>query len=140
MTPILSIVPVDFMHLLFQMRSRLKSWCQSTSRGSCLASCCCLNDKARRTSHLEKCQSFYTGLSQGGPGGSLGSTPGSVSGYPQLSSVKKSRTLGGPNGILTSGLSGNNIANTTSRVSNLFSLYLHISILIVLRVLLQHSI
>ena len=109
------------MHLLFQMRSRLKSWCQSTSRGCCLASCCCLNDKARRTSHLEKCQSFYTGLSQGGPGGSIGSTPGC--GYPQLTNTaKKSRTLGGPNGLLTSGLSGNNFANTTSRVRIIYLL------------------
>ena len=121
MTPIRSIVPVDFMHLLFQMRSRLKSWCQSTtsSGGCCLASCCSglfRNDKERSIRHLDKRQpnSFYTGLSQGCPGGSIGSTPGS--GYPQLTAAKKSRTLGGPNGILTSGLSGNNFANTTSRV------------------------
>ena len=124
MTPIHSIVPVDFMHLLFQMRSRLKSWCQSTtsSGGCCLASCCSglfRNDKERGIRHLDSRQSFYTGLSQGGPGGSIGSTPGC--GYPQLTATaKKSRTLGGPNGILTSGLSGNNFANTTSRVRIIF--------------------
>ena len=119
------------MHLLFQMRSRLKSWCQSTtttsSGGCCLASCCSglfRNDKERGIRHLDSRQSFYTGLSQGGPGGSIGSTPGC--GYPQLTNTaKKSRTLGGgPNGLLTSGLSGNNFANTTSRVRIIYLLLL----------------
>ena len=110
------------------MRSRLKSWCQSTtttsSGGCCLASCCSglfRNDKERGIRHLDSRQSFYTGLSQGGPGGSIGSTPGC--GYPQLTNTaKKSRTLGGPNGLLTSGLSGNNFANTTSRVRIIYLL------------------
>jgi hypothetical protein len=105
------------------MRSRLKSWCQSSGSVGCFkgrccclgTSCCCPTDKERRTSHLEKCQSFYTGLSQGGPTGSLGGP------YPPLSAAKKSRTLGGlgghaGQGPLTSGLTGANFANTESRV------------------------
>ena len=118
------------MHLLFQMRSRLKSWCQSTtttsSGGCCLASCCSglfRNDKERGIRHLDSRQSFYTGLSQGGPGGSRGSSTPGCGGYPQLTNTaKKSRTLGGPNGLLTSGLSGNNFANTTSRVRIIYLL------------------
>ena len=89
-----------------------------------MASCCSglfRNDKERGIRHLDSRQSFYTGLSQGGPGGSIGSTPGC--GYPQLTNTaKKSRTLGGPNGLLTSGLSGNNFANTTSRVRIIYLL------------------
>ena len=109
------------------MRTRLKSWCQSTTSGrdrggrcrGCLASvylcrCCCgpeSGDKDCRNrplnSHLEKCQSFYQGLSQTGPQlGNTGGHSGSLSGHgghhvggpyhPSAftASAKKSRTLG----------------------------------------------
>ena len=123
------------------MRSRLKSWCQSTTSGRCLASvclcrCCCGPESGDKdwdrnrplNSHLEKCQSFYQGLSQTGPhlgntgglSGSLGSSGGHGGPYHPsafTASAKKSRTLGGSacNGQLTSGLIGSN-AHTTSRV------------------------
>ena len=130
------------------MRTRLKTWCQSTTSGrgsggrcrGCLASvylcrCCCgpeSGDKDCRNrplnSHLEKCQSFYQGLSQTGPHlGNTGGLSGSLSGHSVhggpyhpsafTASAKKSRTLGGSacNGQLTSGLIGSN-AHTTSRV------------------------
>ena len=107
------------------MRSRLKSWCQSTTsgRGRCLASVCCCcgpesgdKDCRRSNSHLEKCQSFYQGLSQGGPTGPAGSLGGHGGPYvhPSAFAAKKSRTLGVTNGQLTSGLIGS--AHTTSRV------------------------
>ena len=135
------------------MRTRLKSWCQSTtsvggrsghSRGGCrgclasvyLCRCCCGPESGDKdwdrnrplNSHLEKCQSFYQGLSQTGPhlgntgglSGSLGSSGGHGGPYHPsafTASAKKSRTLGGSacNGQLTSGLIGSN-AHTTSRV------------------------
>ena len=131
----------------------MKSWfCPSTNpaasnglHGGCLASifCCCYpstSDKERRTnapSHLEKCQSFYTGLSQNGPMGpggllqanSLHGVHGGHHGvYPTASAggttggCKKSRTLGGSNGLLTSGLIGS--AHTTTRVIKDFFLSL----------------
>ena len=131
----------------------MKSWCQSTtsvggrsghSRGGCrgclasvyLCRCCCGPESGDKdwdrnrplNSHLEKCQSFYQGLSQTGPhlgntgglSGSLGSTGGHGGPYHPsafTASAKKSRTLGGSacNGQLTSGLIGSN-AHTTSRV------------------------
>ena len=123
------------------MRTRLKSCCQSTTSGrggaggrckGCLASvylcrCCCGPDSGDKdcrgrplNSHLEKCQSFYQGLSQtgtnSGPGGLSASLSGGHGGpyHPTGFAAKKSRTLGGPNGQLTSGLIGS--ANTTSRV------------------------
>ncbi len=112
------------------MWTKLKSWCQSSSgTRRCFFPCCCRccdqsDDKELQyhrgghrsnnsTSHLEKCQSFYSGLSQGVPTGPLHAPYHTTSNA--LTGAKKSRTLGGPNGLLTSGL----IGSATTRVINL---------------------
>lgn len=127
------------------MRTRLKSWCQSNASGRgrcrgclasvCLCRCCCGPENGDKTfrgqqtqnSHLEKCQSFYQGLSQNGPLQGPGGLSGSLSGgpyHPAAFTAKKSRTLGvGQNGQLTSGLIGS--AHTTSRVIIFLHIFSH---------------
>ena len=87
---------------IFQFRKRVFQWCRCSSPGGiqnifccCFSSCHRNNDKQ---SHLEKCQSFYTGLSRSsngnlvmGPNGLQCSTP----------NTSKTRFFTGPNRVRT---------------------------------------
>ena len=79
--------------LSFQFRKRVFQWCSCSSSRSLLCCWCCKDDKQR---HLEKCQSFYTGLSRSsngnlvmGPNGLQCSTP----------NASKTRFFTGPNRV-----------------------------------------
>ena len=78
---------------LLQFRKRVFQWCRCSSATGLSCCFCCRDDKQR---HLEKCQSFYTGLSRSsngnlvmGPNGLHCSTP----------NTSKTRFFTGPNRV-----------------------------------------